>query len=928
LRDFYTYIDEKNCALPESSSNFEDDVQLTMNPAWVVVSHINLKEASVKLSNKKLCVITKDDTILGIPAKKVDFIDIIRISNVKLENNPNDENLEQVVVEYDTMPPKIVAVKTENNKQLQMAIKASRVRLLSELSMANIHQMIEYRGVRQEDIPGSVLNMCFLNLESKFPHTRRAAYNLLAALAEQFDFPVKLMETDAMCVPHNTGDLVVTLSEKVAQGKPSLTSQFLTESLRGFNKVSMAYKLLCLKYMKPWIKNLSTEYSKAAENGDEGIVEKIKEWFPDLVKSTMEFPDVYPAMLSELWGEISKDESLVSISMDCILKASLDSDIGTAKSDILNDLVVTLASRDCSELVVKTILDQAITSLNEEIFDADETVIETNPVWTKVIICCRFLLMLSFQNRVDVVNNVPTIFYIINLLVGKGSLFLRSTLHALALNVVHSLATALDFSRDQSKLIQAHLSTLSSDKFRLIFLGNLVDKPDPFISPSFKGTSKTEPQPVTMSDIETMTGFLVELMRTCTLVYPGIQRDWEYKLAGLYKPGSAVFNLWTLPRMLTSYGVLIKSGDESQEALPFIMDCLFDSFRNYTPGKTDFPVSTLLCLSQFCNKLSADDALLSKMLLIPIFLLPNADTALFPVVLKLLDCITTSVSSSQLFKECRSVEDYFNRYCRNERTEHIFQKFERAIGISFRTNFAYALSACLIKGLTNSQTRERTVQTCLTLVSISSRVSSNMNEILGFATPLIPYNCDQLAGVVGDLSQIYAEETFANRFSPLIFVRFLLTLVQNLELDSEKAIIYNTLQDSFERLPEVFEPVYPEVLPRITQVYSSASNQGVNNIAESLMSLLNIIMKSPDAHELASTEDTLSQISFSGMSRIGSFKTLNDQVTSECHAIMIEYVKAFFPNIGDNNVRKRSAKKVVIHQPKSPYSSSKNYYDE
>lgn len=73
----------------------------------------------------------------------------------------------------------------------------------------------------------------------------------------------------------------------------------------------------------------------------------------------MTFPDVYPAMLSELWGEISKDEELVSISMECILAATLESGTGNAQSEILNDLVVTLASKDCSELVVKTIIDHS-----------------------------------------------------------------------------------------------------------------------------------------------------------------------------------------------------------------------------------------------------------------------------------------------------------------------------------------------------------------------------------------------------------------------------------------------------------------------------------------------------------------------------------------------------------------------------------------
>lgn len=222
-----------------------------------------------------------------------------------------------------------------------------------------------------------------------------------------------------------------------------------------------------------------------------------------------------------------------------------------------------------------------MTTLNEEIFETDE-INDGNAAWAKVYACCRYLLMISFQNRVDVVNNVPAIFYIVSLLIGKGSFFLRSTIHSLLLNVVHSLATALDFSKDQSKLIQAHLATLYSDKFRVLFIGNTIDKPDPFVSPNYKGIAKGEPVHVTMSDIELLTGFLVQVMKTCSLVYPGIIRDWEYKLSSFYKPGSAVFNLGTWPRLLSSYGILIKSGEESQEALPFIMDCLFDSFRNYT----------------------------------------------------------------------------------------------------------------------------------------------------------------------------------------------------------------------------------------------------------------------------------------------------------------------------------------------------------
>lgn len=93
--------------------------------------------------------------------------------------------------------------------------------------------------------------------------------------------------------------------------------------------------------------------------------------------------------------------------------------------------------------------------------------------------------------------------------------------------------------------IQANSGTFGNSLFRVLFIGNTIDKPDPFVSPNYKGIAKGEPVHVTMSDIELLTGFLVQVMKTCSLVYPGIIRDWEYKLSSFYKPGSAVFKLGT-----------------------------------------------------------------------------------------------------------------------------------------------------------------------------------------------------------------------------------------------------------------------------------------------------------------------------------------------------------------------------------------------
>jgi hypothetical protein len=58
--------------------------------------------------------------------------------------------------------------------------------------------------------------------------------------------------------------------------------------------------------------------------------------------------------------------------------------------------------------------------------------------WTKVILYLRFLLMLSFQNRLNVIENFPLILYFIIICIGRGSIYFRSTLHGLSINLLHS----------------------------------------------------------------------------------------------------------------------------------------------------------------------------------------------------------------------------------------------------------------------------------------------------------------------------------------------------------------------------------------------------------------------------------------------------------------------------------------------------------
>ncbi|KAL9648798.1 hypothetical protein ABK040_003731 [Willaertia magna] len=981
LKELEEFIERKNIELPASTTDFEKEVETTINPAWILLQRGEKKDAIVKISKKFLCIITLQENILNHETKKIDFIDLLSIYKVNIEENPSNNISEHVSLEYGNNVK--IMIKAEKNEQLSMIIRNSIIRQKREALLDDKVTKERNEGIRQQDIPGSLLNMCFLNLESRFPRTRTEAYNLLAALAEQFEFPVTLLETDVICVPHNTGDLVVSLSQQVSKAKPLLSTQFLKEALRGFNKVSPPYKFLCLKYMKPWIKNLSRVYAvaveakKHAEHNDENEtiatdsnsdplartmtgfeagtqIDRIHEWFPDLVKSTMEFQDIYPAVLSEIWGEISKDGALVEISMTCILNAAHEAGPkSTKKLDILNDLVVTLASGGHALLVVDIIVKQFMNVLDTEVKECSEA-LEDNAAWAKIIIYSRFLLMLSFQNRIGVLENLPIFFYLIAIMIGRGGIYLRATIRSLTINVIHSLATALVFNNEHKKLMQQHLNNLMNEQFQLMFIGmplnDAVKDIDPFITPDWEQqqSKKEKPlkfTPITMWQMEVLTHFFLEVFKTCYLVDPELQKKWHKEFTELCRSQVRKCNETLLPRLLAVFGVLVKPGQEAKESLPFIMECLINSYApqsssipNTLNKRVDLKTSTLLCLGQLSYKISPDDPLFKQIFILPFVLLSLCDDSLFPAVIHIFDSVLNAVGSSKEFQRCGSIEEYFNTYCRmnDTITDQIISKIEVTIGVNFKTHFSFALATLLLRGLTNTPTKKKTAQICQTLISLSSKLQTNrmmemvdevstpsqdeeillsddrsssnltksdesdfssnyLYNILGYITALIPSDYSSLSLLLGGENKLFKQEkTFTQtNYGAILFVKYLLTVVDSVDMDPERINSYTVLQEAFEKLPNVFKPVYNEVMSHTIQAYNKAKN---SRIAEVTLSLIDIMMQQTDEQSFkqntqVNTDDLLNQIGFNGFAKLSSFSGMNEKIKNDCILLLGDYVK-------------------------------------
>jgi hypothetical protein len=69
-----------------------------------------------------------------------------------------------------------------------------------------------------------------------------------------------------LCLPANSTEFIVSISEKIAATEPSLTIEFLNECIMGYGKSEQGLRYLCLLYMMPWLPNIALYCGRSAED--------------------------------------------------------------------------------------------------------------------------------------------------------------------------------------------------------------------------------------------------------------------------------------------------------------------------------------------------------------------------------------------------------------------------------------------------------------------------------------------------------------------------------------------------------------------------------------------------------------------------------------------------------------------------------------
>ncbi|XP_063221252.1 neurofibromin isoform X4 [Bacillus rossius redtenbacheri] len=557
LNDF---IDPDQQKLPGATLSLDEDLKVFNNA--LKLSHKDTKVA-IKVGPTAIQITSAEKT--KVLSHAVLLNDVYYASEIE-EVCLVDDNQFTLTIANESGP--LSFIHNDCDSIVQAIIHIRNRWELSQPDSVTVHQKI-----RPKDVPGTLLNMALLNLGSSDPNLRTAAYNQLCALTATFDLKIEgqLLETSGLCIPSNNTIFIKSVSEKLATNEPHLTLEFLEECIQGFRVSSIELKHLCLEYMTPWLANLVRFCKPSDENKRQQKVAQILE---KLIILTIEEVEMYPSIQAKIWGSIGQVPELIDMVLDSFIHRSVSGGVGSPMVEIMADTAVALASANV-QLVAKKVIGRLCRVVDKTCV-SPMPLLEQHMMWDDIAILARYLLMLSFNNCLDVARHLPYLFHVVTFLVCSGSLSMRASTHGLVINVIHSLCTCTQpqFSEETKRVLRLSLDEFSLPKFYLLFgiskvksaavtafrssyrhaserwFGNEQQR-------SFSGSSLADREQLSLSSLEVITDTLLEIMEACLRDIPDC--DWLQNWTALAKSFAFCYNPALQPRALIVFGCISES---------------------------------------------------------------------------------------------------------------------------------------------------------------------------------------------------------------------------------------------------------------------------------------------------------------------------------------------------------------------------------
>ncbi|KAL3223243.1 hypothetical protein MRX96_027658 [Rhipicephalus microplus] len=685
----HEYIEPEQQRLPGATLALDEDLKVFNNA--LKLSHKDTKVA-IKVGPTAIQVTSAEKT--KVLSHSVLLNDVYYASEIE-EVCLVDDNQFTLTIANESGP--LSFIHNDCDSIVQAIIHIRTRWELSQPDSVTVHTKI-----RPKDVPGTLLNMALLNLGSSDPNLRTAAYNLLCALTATFDLKIEgqLLETAGLCIPSNNTIFIKQISEKLATNASHLTLEFLEECIQGFRASSIELKHLCLEYMTPWLPNLT----RFCKHSDDSKRQRVATILDKLITLTIEEVEMYPSIQAKIWGKIGQVSDLLDMVLDSFIKRSVTGGLGSAQAEIMADTAVALASSNVPAGRHES--HQPTVQGNREDVHVTHTHPRAAPHWPATL---------------------PYLFHIVTLLVHTGPVSLRASIHGLVINIIHSLCTCTKPSfNDTQRVLRLSLDEFSLPKFYHLFgIGKVKSTAvtafrsncrHGLLDRSFAcATADQERMP--LAYLEIITDALLEIMEACMKNLPSC--DWLTQWTALAKSFAFRYNPALQPRALIVFGCISKgvTDQEAKQLLRVLVKAL-EAFQDL-----QLIDAIIMGLTRLQPLLRPESPIHRALFWVAISVLQLDEMALYASGLALLEQNLHTLDSQGMFDTPPNTLRHIMMSTR-EPLEWHFKQLDHSVGLSFNSNFHFALVGHLLKGEDKFEVTPESVAYLAALVSVSEEVRS------------------------------------------------------------------------------------------------------------------------------------------------------------------------------------------------------------
>ncbi|KAM3549189.1 hypothetical protein MY1884_008850 [Beauveria asiatica] len=599
----------------------------------------------------------------------------------------------------------VMCFTSPHKASILQTIRSAKAKYSNENRM---HKPVE-RLLRPQDVPGTLLNLAFMNLSSLDHQLRLASYNLLGALCITFKFrtATRLVCSRDLSIPIDPTRFIVNISRELAASEPQLTCDFLSEFIASWETFTEEQKPLSLAYMAPWLSGLRRDVLTGEMDGEKGK-EKVAAIFRKFIDLIALDQSLSYALEQFVWPSLSQDEVLLDIFLEEVMKMaigfSLQQDlVETVASTVANIGTVTLRARFLSRL--RKALNRSSLRPTKNLPD--------NAVWPEICIMLQICTSLSFSSGVQSQLFLPEIFHIVTMLVNTGSANIRVQVHRLLTNTVHAVCTS--FILDESKFtkLRASLDVLSEPR------SGIFSTP-PSTRKDVASVSVAGDEGSTLPAMENLVAILFDI---CTVAATSIDtaNAWRSRWMSLVASTAFQNNPAVQPRAFAVMGYLAKE-EVDDDLLYQVLVALRNSVSQFgEDGHSEMLTSIITCLSRMMANLPSASRYGLQLFWLAMSLIRLVPGSLFNCTAQFLEALLINIGNIGGVRGDRMIPMLLHS---RGQLEEAVEPLDEAYGIHFdEDNFHFAVCACLVRGLTDNTTRLAAVRVLWSFLEMTAPAS-------------------------------------------------------------------------------------------------------------------------------------------------------------------------------------------------------------